>query len=436
MEGRGGRGLARLLLALLLLLPAAPAAAGQKPWYQELSGEWGGHLRMQGLVSDMPSDSYYQPVGTGTYLDGRSDLRLKGKLFLGRAAYLQVQYQLVLGGGDTRRKARALGPPGLLAGQGLPGSPASDARRLLDLTSVIGRDQGYVLYHRLDRLNLSFTPSWGGLRIGRQALSWGNGFLFNPMDLFNPFSPTDFLRDYKVGDDMVTLQVDLPAGAGLQALVVPRRDPLGGSLRADQSSLAAKLHLARGLTEFDLMAAQHYDDQVVGAGAVGYLGDAAWRLNATWTFTDGADSGYLSLVANLDYSWSWWGKNCYGWIELYFNGLGRNDYRGAFQDQELMAGWARGEIFTLGRAYLDAQLKVELHPLFTVYCTVINNLHDPSGILQPRAVWDLSQNSQVTLGGNVYYGGPGSEYGGFVPQGWNLRYLSPPSAYAWFTYFF
>ncbi len=436
MPGKRGRGLARLLLTLFLLLPAVSALAGQKPWYRELSGEWGGHLRLQGFVSHMPGDSLYQPVGTGTYLDGQSDLRLKGKVFFGQSAYFQAHYQLVLSGGDTRRKTRSLGGSGLFIGQSLPGTAPSDARRLLDLTSVISRDDSYVLYHRLDRLNLSFTPSWGGLRIGRQALTWGNGFLFNPMDLFNPFSPTDFLRDYKVGDDMVTLQVNLPEGAGLQTLVVPRRDPASGTVKSDQSSAAAKLHLVRGMTEFDLMAAQHYGDQVVGAGAIGYLGDAAWRINATWTFTDGADSGYLSLVANLDYSWSWWGKNFYGWIELYFNGLGRSDYPGAFQDQDLMERFARGELFTLGRAYLDAQLKVELHPLFTVYCTVINNLHDPSGILQPRAVWDLSQNSQLTLGANLYYGGPGSEYGGFTPTGWSLRYVSPPSVYTWFTYFF
>jgi hypothetical protein len=190
------------------------------------------------------------------------------------------------------------------------------------------------------------------------------------------------------------------------------------------------------MTEFDLMAAQHYGDQVLGAGAVGYLDDAAWRINATWTFTDGADSGYLSLVANVDYSWAWWGKNCYGWIEFYFNGLGRSDYKGAFQDRALMEHWARGDMFTLGRAYLDAEFKVELHPLFTAYCTLINNLHDSSGILQPRAVWNVSQNSQVTFGANLYFGGPGSEYGGFTPNGWTLRYVSPPSAYAWFTYFF
>ena len=62
-----------------------------------------------------------------------------------------------------------------------------------------------TLYHRLDRLSVTFQPYWGTLQIGRQALTWGNGFLFNPMDLFNPFSPTQIDREYKPGDDMVSI---------------------------------------------------------------------------------------------------------------------------------------------------------------------------------------------------------------------------------------
>jgi hypothetical protein len=73
-------------------------------------------------------------------------------------------------------------------------------------------------------LNFTFKPSWGSVRIGRQAITWGNGLIFNPMDLFNPFPPADIQRDYKVGDDMALAQVALPYSADLQLLYVVRRD--------------------------------------------------------------------------------------------------------------------------------------------------------------------------------------------------------------------
>ena len=79
------------------------------------------------------------------------------------------------------------------------------------------------MFHRLDRLSLTFTPSWGLVRIGRQAVTWGNGLVFNPMDLFNPFAPTAVQRDYKIGEDMAYAQV--PIGmAETQLLYLPRRD--------------------------------------------------------------------------------------------------------------------------------------------------------------------------------------------------------------------
>jgi hypothetical protein len=81
-------------------------------------------------------------------------------------------------------------------------------------------------------------------------------------------------------------------------------------------SLAGKLHFARGTADFDLMTAIHYEDTVIGFGSAGYLGDAAWRLDAVWTFLR---EDYLSLVANMDYSWVWRERNFYGFLEFFFN---------------------------------------------------------------------------------------------------------------------
>jgi hypothetical protein len=120
------------------------------------------------------------------------------------------------------------------------------------------------------------------------------------------------------------------------------------------------------------------------------LGDAAWRLDG-WTFLDDNDD-YLSLVANLDYSWVWFGKNFYGFVEYYFNGLGKDDYQDAVLDPAITERVARGELFTLGRNYLSGHIQLELHPLFKVFVTSINNVEDPSGILQPYAAWDITQN--------------------------------------------
>jgi hypothetical protein len=430
-EAKGRMRDAGMLIVFAVLIIPAIALAG-------VDSEWGGHIRGQGSVSWPDDDSVFQLVGTGDYTDGSAELRLKNKTFFGDWAYAEAHYEAVLSGGDTRRKVSALEQIYPAFSRYFSGTEMTDDTRLMDLTGTIDDGDHYILYHRLDRLSLTLLPKWGTVRLGRQALTWGNGMLFNPMDLFNPFSPTDISRDYKVGDDMAWVQFAVENIGDFQFLYVPRRDAVSRDLEWDSSSIAGKLHITAGTAEFDIMAARHYKDYVAGLGAMGYLRDAAWRLDATWTFLDqDSDSdGFLSLVANMDYSWVWREKNFYGFAEFYYNGLGEKNYASAVANPDVSSRLARGEMFTLGKTYLSGEFHTELHPLFNVYLTVISNLRDPSGILQPRAVWDVAQNIQCMFGANLYCGRKGSEFGGFDIPGTNFVHKSPNSVFLWLTWYF
>jgi len=85
---------------------------------------------------------------------------------------------------------------------------------------------------------------------------------------------------------------------------------------------------------------------------------------------------------------------------------------------------------------LSGEIQVELHPLFNLYMSVINNLADPSGILQPRGVWDVKENVQLTFGANISYGGTDTEYGGFKTSQTDFLIKHPDNAFIWLTYFF
>lgn len=402
--------------------------------------EWGGHLRAQGSVSWVDDDSFFRPVGTGTFYDGNVDFRLKNKIFFGDWGYFETHYEAVVSGGDTREKSNELAElvPFFFPDELLPGEPINDDRRLFDLTHTLTEEDSYIGYHRLDRLNLTLLPPWGTIRLGRQAITWGNGFIFNPFDLFNPFAPTDILRDYKIGDDMALAEFPIADMGNVQTLYVVRRDPVDDDVDFDEASLAGKLHFAVGTTEFDLLGARHFEDYVVGLGTSGYLKDAAWRVDATWTFLEDSrsENGYLSLVANMDYSWVWRKKNFYGFVEFHFNGLGEDDPAEALVKPEVIERFVRGELFTFGRSYLSAHMRVELHPLLNFFVTFINNVGDPSGIAQPRMVWDISEDLQLTAGASISYGEEGKEFGGFEIPGTDLLVDFPDNVFLWATYFF
>jgi hypothetical protein len=416
--------------------------APAKAWYRNIDTRFGGRIKMTGTVSRADNDTFFEPVGTGNFPDGSADLRLINDTFLSDWAYTDIQYENILAGGKGFQKRNELEDafPGI-SSPFLLGAPLNDDRRLMDLTDTIRDTEKYVWFQRLDRLNLAFLPSWGSVRIGRQALTWGNGLIFNPLDLINPFAPTDIDRDYKVGEDMITAIYNFPGGIELQGAAVARRNPETDDVTFDESTMGAKLHFAVGSTELDLVGARNYEDYVIGIGSRGYLGNAAWRCDASWTILNSGDGGgsnnYLSLVVNLDYSWVWSKKNFYGLIEFYYNGLGETDnYGEALFEPAVTDRLARGELFVLGKYYASGTLQVELHPLVNVFLTAINNVKDPSGILQPRLTWDVLQNLQMTVGANIFYGEKGSEYGGFIIPGTDIRSRSPDSAYLWLIYYF
>lgn len=430
-----------LLFAFLVQISAkASCASTSQPWSDKIETQWGGHLKTTGIVSWPDDESFLQPADTDTFYDGSIEFRLKNKLFFTDWAYLETHYEALALGGDTWRKKKELEQtyPNLFKEGLISGSNLNDDRRLMDLTKTINETNDYIIYHRLDRLVLTLLPRWGTVRIGRQALTWGNGLLFNPMDLFNPFAPTDIERDYKIGDDMVFVNLPMSTTKDFQFLFVPRRNPLTNNVEYDQSSLAGKVHFAAGTTEFDVMAAHHYDDFVTGIGTRGYLKEAAWRLDATYTFLDENSNrdGYFSLVANLDYAWVWRDKNMYGFLEFYYNGLGSDQYSEALTDPDVVQRLVRGELFTLGKTYLSGTIQRELHPLLNIYLTLINNVADPSGIMQPRAIWDMKENIQLTCGANLYYGKTGTEYGGFIIPTTTFLNKPPESVYLWLTFFF
>ncbi len=402
--------------------------------------QWGGHLRVQGSASRIDDETAFQPVGTGNYYDGFTNFRIKNKVFFDDKGYFETHYEAIISGGDTQEKKRALQRlyPGLLNAD-LSGNMALNKEsRLMDLTKMIDETDDYLFYHRLDRFSMTFLSEWGSLSVGRQALTWGNGILFNPMDLFNPFSPTDIDRDYKTGEDMATARFYMKEGQEFQLLYVPRRDSKGGSVEWNESSIAGKLHFSQGETEFDIMAARHYKDFVTGFGSAGYFMDAAWRLDVTWTLLDERidRDGFHSVTANIDYSWAWFGKNIYGLVEYYSTGLGRGNYSQRATDPDMLRRFERGEIFTIGRNYIAGQIQIEIHPLSKIFLTLINNLNDPSGLIQPHVILDVSQNIQCTIGGSVYYGKRETEYGGFRILSTNFINKPSPNAFLSLSWFF
>ncbi len=318
--------------------------------------------------------------------------------------------------GDTVENTRLVGlsQPRLLLGD--------DSRRAMQLSKNTRDNNRSQNNFRLDRLNGKYqTENWQ-VTLGRQVISWGNGLAFQPLDLFNPFSPAAIDTDYKTGDDMLTGQYLFESGVDLQGISVFRRNIATDKIDSDYFSHAIKWHQFAGKLdqyELDIMAARHYQDDVLGFGVVGPIGESLGRFNLVLhkqkTIHNQQAGGLAtSAIANVDYSWTWINTNYYGFIEYSHSDFGvKNLPEYSFQiDSVLLEKLARGEIYNYGRDYLATGITIDLHPLATNNWIVIANLHDHSTLVQTTVNIDPSDNTFIQLGVALPIGDDNTEYGG------------------------
>jgi hypothetical protein len=395
--------------------------------------EWlfGGHGKYRFVLQSYPEDSAFRPALGSDSLEQALEARLTVAAVRGGWDF-KADYQFIALRGDSLQLAETGPATPLPVKQVL-----SDDQRWWDLTRASGGERSAYV-HRLDRLSVGFTTQRTAWRFGRQAISWGNGMLFNPADVFNPFDPAAVDTEYKTGDDMLYGQFLFAGGGDLQGVAVVRRDPYSGDVEQDQSSVALKYHGFLGPGEFDLLAAEHYDDRLLGLGGNMNVGGAVWRGDLTWTST--AREDVVSAVTSLSYSWNWGGRNVSGVLEYYHNGFGQSG--GAYspadlaRNPDLLTRLQRGEIYTLGRNYLGASATIELSPLFLLTPGLLVNLHDPSALAQFVARYDVGQELLLLCALNIPVGPDGSEYGG-VPVATGERYLSTgPSLFAQLAWYF
>jgi len=370
-----------------------------------------GHTKYRMTSTMFPNDGFFRSRIGSSGEDLGFDARLSANLGADKWD-LQVDAQFGAFYGDIIELSRDFDNELQILFPRLP----SDDQRLFDLTKIITDDDKQATLGRLDRFSAGYTGDNGVLRFGRQAVTWGNGLVFNNvMDIFNPFDPTAIDKEYKSGDDMLYGQYLRNSGDDLQAVVVLHRGSLTRNVEADQSSFAAKYHGFLGVGEYDFVVARHFGENLVGLGGNYGIGGALWRGDLMVTFTDNEGS-IVSAVTSLSHSFSWIGKNVSAVIEYYFNGFGQRGNRYSTIDltsnPNLLERLARGEIFNLGRHYIGLSTLIEITPLFLLTPNLFLNIEDDSALVQITTQTDLNE-SMLLLGAlNIPVGRSGTEYGG------------------------
>ena len=382
-----------------------------------------------GVGAGLPEHSLQRQLGGTPAYDYTADLRLMFSQDLNRLSFV-AHYDVILTGGDSYAFITS---PGATLDQ----SPTSDRFRLMDLTWVLNEGDRHELVHRLDRLALQYRGSTWGLTVGRDAVSWGSGLVFQPMDLFSPFAPTTVDRDFKAGDDLVVIDKLFSNGSDLQFLGVARRD-IEGEATADVASAAIKWRTFLGGRELELFGGRHYQDQVYGGSLRLSMGGALLRTDIVATRLDDSGDWRVSGVLNVDYSFDLQGRSAYVFAEYFHNDFGvqRLPPDPLLLPEDLTVRLARGEVFNLMRDYLALGGTLQWHPLWTQSLTLIANLHDSSSLLQSNLSYVPGDNATIEAGVTWPIGDAGDEFGGVPLVGDELTAGGAVQGYLRWVYYF
>jgi hypothetical protein len=462
------------ITAVILPLSKVQAQAPMPPasdW--SLPGLERGHLKLQAASSSFPADSLLRELGDAVIHDGAAVLRLNFGHQRGPWE-VQAHYELLAAAGGRLELAQRFDDPALA-----PPVLPLESLRWLDLQATLHGGPEHVLAHRLDRLNIAWRGERLALRLGRQAVSWGNGLFYAPMDMFNPFAPAAVDTEYKRGDDMLHGQYLLDSGSDVQLILLQRGDGdvPGGGLGG--RSAALKYHRFGVQRELDLLLASHLGEAVLGAGVVQALGEAVASADLVLVRSEraGRQRWVHSAVANLSTSWVAAGLNMSATLEYFFNGFGvapadypallasllaaqpssptAADWRAAGtgfaagaqpslsagevppeQADALLARIRRGELYTLGRHYAAAAVQMELHPLLSFTPSVFANLEDRSVLFQAALRWEPAADWQLLAALTLPLGARGTEFGGLRLPGAPLTLAAGPGVYAQLAFYF
>lgn len=285
-----------------------------------------------------------------------------------------------------------------------------------------------IIRQRWDRLNLSYSGNALVMRLGRQALTWGSGLVFHPMDLVNPFQPVATDTTYKRGTDMAYLQWLLADGSDIQLVGVPHKTRDTQDPNGDKPTQAVFANIVGDNLQGNVLLARDRGDTVVGLGASGAWAGAVWNLELIPTYL-ARDATRTSALLNLSYAGTLLARNITSFVEYYHNGFGQSgsDYSLAELNPDLLLRLRRGQLFVTGRDYVSAGATWEWTPLLQLSPTLIVNLQDHSSLFDLQLTRSLSNDINFKAGLRFAIGGRGTEFGGLETSRGSGVYLAKPN---------
>ncbi|MBN2493702.1 MAG: hypothetical protein JXR96_03835 [Deltaproteobacteria bacterium] len=353
----------------------------------------------------------YDPLFGDRRSDGLSQTLLRLTACGRPAGWLSYELHLVQSLDLSTVTGTGLGGPGLFSAGG------QDVRfRALDATWSWADEQQVRASLFVDRLNLKFRLPFADLTLGRQAVTFGKAYFWNPLDVFLAFDPRQFDRDYKAGVDALRLDVPLGSFSGVTLVgVLGRRLSVFGSYDDDAfadlswygSAVVGRVFTNLLGWDLALQGGKVYGAYQVGGAFSGELWQIALRGELAYFHAQQARDlplmpgepemrSYLSAVVGAGHRFE-----CSLDIELeyLYNGAGDADHLEA----SLLRMMGGGSLH-MGEHLVGLVLTYELLPILNASLAWLFSASDLSSLIQPGLLLSVSNESDFLFGAMIGLG--------------------------------
>lgn len=262
-----------------------------------------------------------------------------------------------------------------------------------DADKVISNTDHVYERHLLRRAYVKFESPHGRWTFGKQLIDWGRMRFYAPLDLFNQPIPSDIEADERVGFDALNVEFSSENFSGLNILYGPGHN-------TDEDSYGLRLYKKIATYDTFLLAAKHEKEKVAGIGFDGYIKDAGFRGEFSYTRSQKEEYPRFSLGA--DYSFA---TKTTLLFEYFYNGAAKgniDDFSGSVIEQR--------KRLSLEKHLLSSMLTREITPLLKFKALAIYDIAGKSAFVNPELRYNVKQDLDIAAGCRLFIESRGSEF--------------------------
>lgn len=276
---------------------------------------------------------------------------------------------------------------------------------LVDLSWNLAEKNNWFANTAIDRIFAEYTWHNLQLRAGRQRINWGINLVWNPNDLFNAFSYTDFDYEERPGSD-----------AALLTWYTSPSSSLDIAIKTDSSKkITAAARYLFNIYDYDIqfIGGKDKDDLIFGLGWSGNIGDYSFRgegsifkpLKKDLLNNKTAVSASISADRTFD-------NSLFIHFSFLYNSMGSTGDGAGFSllDPNMTLSAKR---LSTGKFETFGQMSYPVSPLINLNIATIFNPVDKSAYIGPSANLSLSDNLDLLFTAQILTGNEKSEYAYF-----------------------